>query len=206
VRNTISLKNRRPAAVTIDVHRGHLDPDVATMPVTAAKADEVTKANAVFLRRLRAAGVPVIHVMTSYRNAAEISGNPWWMSVTGTDATRARVLEHQVAGSPGLEFMPEVLESTDLLVTTKKRYDCFVATDLDHLLRSMNVDTLLLTGINTNSCVLATAVAGNVRDYAVVVVRDCVATMDDAMHEPALAIIDAAFGWTMTSDEVLAAL
>jgi biuret amidohydrolase len=206
VRNTISLRDRRVAAVTIDVHRGHLDPAVATMPIAADKAGEVTKANAAFLQRLRPAGIPVIHVMTAYRNTAEIAGNPWWKAVAGTDATRALVLEHQVAGSPGLEIMPEVLEATDLLVTTKKRYDCFVATDLDHVLRSLRIDTLLLTGINTNSCVLATAVAGNVRDYAVVVVRDCVATMDEALHEPALAIVGAAFGWTMTSAEVVAAL
>ena len=206
MKNTISLAERRIAVVTIDVHRGHLDPAVATMPLSAEKAEEVTKANAVFLRQLRAAGVPVIHVMTAYRNTAEIAGNPWWKSVAGSNATRARVLEHQVAGSPGLEIMPAVLEPTDLLVTTKKRYDCFVATDLEHVLRSMNIDTLLLTGINTNSCVLATAVAGNVRDYAVVVVSDCVATMDEALHQAALSIVDAAFGWTMTSEEVVAAI
>jgi nicotinamidase-related amidase len=203
---TIALKDRRPAAVTVDLHRGHLDPAVATMPVAAAKAEQVTNANARFLQRLRAVDVPVIHVMTSYRNTAEISGNPWWMAVAGTDATRARILEHQVPGSPGLEIMPEVLDPSDLVVATKKRYDCFLATDLDHVLRSLQIDTLLLTGINTNSCVLATTIAANVRDYAVVVVRDCVATMDEELHEPALAIVDAAFGWTMTGDQVLGAL
>jgi nicotinamidase-related amidase len=128
------------------------------------------------------------------------------MAVAGTDATRARILEHQVPGSPGLEIMPEVLDPSDLVVATKKRYDCFLATDLDHVLRSLQIDTLLLTGINTNSCVLATTIAANVRDYAVVVVRDCVATMDEELHEPALAIVDAAFGWTMTGDQVLGAL
>lgn len=200
------IGDRSPAVVTVDVHRGHLDPSVATMPVAADRARRVVAANARLAERARAAGVPVVHVLTSYRNAGEITKNPWWVSVAGTSATRRNVLTHQVAGSPGIEIMPEVLRPEDTVVATKKRYDCFVATDLDHVLRSLDVDTLLLTGINTNSCVLATAIAGNVRDYAVIVVRDCVDTMDPSLHEPALAIIDGAFGWTMTTDEVLDSL
>ncbi len=200
------LADRRPAVVTVDVHRGHLDPAVATMPVPADRAEQVVRANAFLADHVRAAGVPVIHVMTCYRSAAEIATNPWWASVAGTTATRRNVLVHQVVPSPGLEVMPEVLRDGDIVVATKKRYDCFVATDLEHVLRSLDIDTLILTGINTNSCVLATAIAGNVRDYAVTVVRECVDTMDRSLHEPALDIIDAAFGWTMTTDEVLDSL
>ena len=68
------------------------------------------------------------------------------------------------------------------------------------------IDTLLLTGVNTNSCVLATTVAGNTRDYAVIVVEECVDTMDPAMHQAALAVIRQAFGWVATTDEVVRAL
>jgi Amidases related to nicotinamidase len=200
------LSDRHPAVVTVDVHRGHLDPSVATMPVPADRAEQVVRANAFLADHVRAAGVPVIHVMTSYRSAAEIAKNPWWVSVAGTTATRRNVLTHQVAPSPGVEIMPEILRPGDIVVATKKRYDCFVATDLEHVLRSLDIDTLILTGINTNSCVLATAIAGNVRDYAVVVVRECVDTMDRSLHEPALDIIDSAFGWTMTTAEVLDSL
>jgi nicotinamidase-related amidase len=204
---TLDLAHRRPAAVTIDLHRGHLDPSVATMPLPADAAERVVKANAAFLSDLRHRGVPVIHVVTAYRGSAEIATNPWWSAVADTDATRANVLRHQLPGSPGLELMPEVYdERTDLVVSTKKRYDCFAATDLDHALRALRADTLLLTGVNTNSCVLATAVSGNVRDYAVVAVRDCVDSMDPDLHEPALALIGRAFGWVLTTEEVLARL
>jgi nicotinamidase-related amidase len=201
-----SLQSRRPAVVTVDCHRGHLDPEVATMPVAADRAEQVVKANAVLLGHMRALRVPIVHALTSYRSAAEIIKNPWWASVANTDASRRNVLIHQVAGSPGIEIMPQLLEPSDIVVATKKRYDCFVATDLDHILRSLDIDTLLLTGINTNSCVLATAIAANTRDYAPIVVRECVDTMDDSLHEPALAIIEAAFGWTMTIQEVVDSL
>jgi nicotinamidase-related amidase len=92
--------------------------------------------------------------------------------------------------------MPELLDpARDLVVDTKKRYDCFRATDLDFLLRSHGINTVVLSGVNTNSCVLATATAACCRDYAVIVVDDCVATMDGPeLHEAGLACIRAAFG------------
>jgi nicotinamidase-related amidase len=204
---TVSQHDRRAAVVTIDLHRGHLDPDVATMPLPADVAARVTKANAEFLNGARSRGVPVVHVVTSYRSEMEIASNPWWAAVAGTDATRANVLRHQLPGSPGLQLMPEVYDAEhDLVVGTKKRYDCFAATDLDHVLRSRSIDTLLLTGVNTNSCVLATTVAANTRDYTAVVVEDCVDTMDPALHQAALGVIRQAFGWVAPSAEVLAAL
>ncbi|HEY2693746.1 MAG TPA: isochorismatase family cysteine hydrolase [Streptosporangiaceae bacterium] len=197
----------RPAVVTIDLHRGHLDPQVATMPLLADVAVRVTKANAAFLLEARRRGLPVVHVVTGYRAAEEISSNPWWAAVADTDASRANVLRHQLPGSRGLELMPDVYDAGyDLVVTGKKRYDCFAATDLDHVLRSRSIDTLLLTGVNTNSCVLATTVAANTRDYTAVVVRDCVDTMDPALHDAALRVISQAFGWVAPAQEVLAAL
>lgn len=201
-----SLADLRTVALTIDLHRGHLDQAVATMPVSPEIGKQLIAANAALLTELRQLGVPVIHALTSYRNPAEISGNRWWSAVADTGASRARVLEHQLEGGPGVEIMPEIRADGDFVVSTKKRYDCFVATDLDHLLRSLGAEALLLTGINTNSCVLATTVAANVRDYAAIVVSDCVGTMDASLHQSALDIVDGAFGWTLSSADVLEAL
>jgi nicotinamidase-related amidase len=201
------LAGRRPAVVTIDMHRGHLDPSVATMPLPADVAARVVAAHAPLLSAARERNVPVVHVVTSNRSVAEIAGNPWWAAVAGTDATRANALNHQLPGSPGLELMPDVYDpDRDLVVIGKKRYDCFVATDLEFALRARGIDTLLLTGVNTNSCVLATAIAGNVKDFAMVVVEDCVDTMDPALHDAALAVIRTAFGWVANAKEVVDAL
>jgi nicotinamidase-related amidase len=201
------IDSQRTAIVTIDLHRGHLDPEVATMPLDAESAARVTGANAAFLASARELKLPVIHVLTSYHSVEEIASNPWWSNVAGSDATRANVLNHQLPGSPGLAIMPELLDTNyDIVVDTKKRYDSFTATELDHVLRSRGIDTLLVTGVNTNSCVLATTVAGNARDYKVIVIEDCVDTMDASLHEPALNIIRKAFGWACNSGEVLAAL
>ena len=99
------------------------------------------------------------------------------------------------------------MSPTDFVVDAKKRYDCFTATDLDLSLRAHGINTVLITGVNTNSCVIATATAACCRDFAVVVVSDCVDTMDGrALHDAALAVIGRAFGQVMTSNEVLTAI
>jgi len=200
----IGVGTIRAAAIAIDLHRGHLDLSVATMPVRSeSDADRIVAANGRFFRWCRSSGIPVAHVITTYRDADEIRANPFWRTrAEDPAATRKNVLRHNLAGMPGCTIIPELLEpKRDWVVDTKKRYDCFTGTDLDFLLRSHGVNTLLLTGINTNSCVLATAASANVKDYAVIVVEDCVDTMDPPeLHAAALACIRTAFGFVLTSE------
>lgn len=198
----------RPAVVTIDLHRGHLDPAVATMPLPADKAAAVTATNVAFLQAARAQGLPVIHLVTLYRDVTEIDKNPFWRSVADTSATRRNVRRHNLEGLPGLELMPGILEPAhDRVVNTKKRYDCFVATDLQFILDALGANTLLLTGVNTNSCVLATTIAASVRDFACIVLSDCVDTVDGkALHDAALACVERAFGWILPWRDALAAV
>ena len=196
----------RPAVVAIDLHRGHLDPEVATMPLDPANAARVVAANARFLRWCRAASFPVFHCIATYRDADEIRANPGWRArAEDPSDLRKTVLIHNLKGSAGCTIMPEVYDPSDLVIDAKKRYDCFLATDLDLSLRAHGADTVLITGVNTNSCVLATSAAACCRDYAVVVVSDCVDTMDGPeFHEWALRIIRTAFGQVMTADDVMA--
>jgi nicotinamidase-related amidase len=202
----LGLDTLRPAVVTIDLHRGHLDPSCATLPLGADAAERVVEANKRFLAHARALGVPVVHVVTSYLDVAEIASNPFWRSIADTAVTRGNILRHNLEGSPGLELMPGLYHpGYDRLVRTKKRYNCFLATDLDLLLRnSLGANTLLITGVNTNSCVLATTIAAQTMDYAAIVVEECVDTCDGPdFHRMALEIIRRAFGWVMTGEQAL---
>jgi nicotinamidase-related amidase len=53
-------------------------------------------------------------------------------------------MRHNIIGGPAA-VMPQLLHASDF-VANQKRYDCFLATDLDFLLRSHGVNTLLITG------------------------------------------------------------
>src|SRR5436305_32308 len=82
-----------------------------------------------------------------------------------------------------------------------KRYSSFMGTELDWLLRSrLRAETVILTGVNTNTCILCAAFEACNRDYRVIVAEDCVDTMDgDALHRFALQSIEASLGWVWTN-------
>ena len=196
-----------PAVIGIDLHRGHLDPAVATMPLEARRATILVEANRKFFSAARQVGVPIVHLVTSYRDVAEIRSNPFWRTrADDPNASRKNVERHNLEGCVGTKSCG-LMDPGDYIVNAKKRYDCFVATDLDFVLRRRGISTLLITGINTSSCVLATANRANVLDYASVIIEDCVDTMDGpALHDAALTCFRAAFGWVMRSDAVLNAV
>jgi biuret amidohydrolase len=202
------LEPRTTAVVAIDMHRGHLDPVVATLPLAAERCGPVIARTAELFRELRAIGVPIVHVVTEYREPGEIAANPFWRAVH-EDRTKARqgILRHNLAGSPGTEIIPALRSDGDLVVHGKKRYSAFFATDLDFLLRRLGAVTVVLAGINTTTCILCTAFEATNRDFRVVVAADAVDSMDgEELHRFALSLMGAAVGWVWTNGEILEAL
>jgi len=205
----IQLDAARTAVVAVDMHRGHLDPAIATLPLPATRCAPLIKRAAALFADLRARGVPIIHVVTEYRDAAEIAANPFWKAAHD-DATKARrgILGHNLAGAPGTEIIPELHDPRDVVVRSKKRYSVFTPTDLEFVLRRrLGADTVILAGINTTTCVLCAAFEATNRDFRVVVASEAVDSMDgEDMHRFALRLITAALGWPLTNDEILHAL
>ena len=95
-----------------------------------------------------------------------------------------------------------------LIVGGKKRYSPFFGTGLDFALRRrLGVDTLILAGINTSSCVLCCGFEATNRDYRVVIASDAVDSMDgEEMHRFALRLMAATIGWPLGNREIVAAL
>jgi nicotinamidase-related amidase len=203
---TLGVDNPRPAIIGIDLHRGHLDMGVATMPTAPDVAERVVAANRRLFDWARSVGIPVVHLVTGYRDVEEIRANPYFRArAEDPTATRRNAMRHNLLGSPGCTIMPGLLQDGDWVVDRKKRYDCFMGTDLDLLLRSHGINVLLITGVNTNSCVLSTTAAANARDYMPIVVSDCVDSMDGPeWHEAALRCIGTAFGFVHDTEAVMA--
>lgn len=193
------------AVIAIDLHRGHLDPRVATMPLPEDVSKQVIEKNRVFFDQCRKLNIPIVHLLTQYRSEGEILANPAWQArANDPNATRKNVARHNLEGMPGCEVIPELWENGDILVDTKKRYDCFVATDLDFILKANNITTLWITGVNTNSCCLATSIDASCRDYDVTMVSECVDTMDGPeFHDMALKVFERAFGKVKTGAQLI---
>lgn len=203
------LDPKRTAVVAIDMHRGHLDPTVDTMPLPAERMPGVIARSAALFNALRERGVRIAHVVTEYRTPDEIASNPFWKAIHEDPAkARKNVLRHNLYGSKGTEIIPELFRAGDVVVHDKKRYNPFHGTNLEFALRSgLGVDTLILAGINTSSCVLNCAFESTNRDFRVVIAEECVDSMDgEEMHRFALRLMAATCGWPLGNDAILAAL
>ncbi len=199
------MRLEHPVVVSVDMHRGHLDPDVATLPLAAERSRALIARTAPIFDALRAAGVPIVQVVTIYRTPRESESNPFWGGKHS--ATRARSHEHNLAGSPGTQIVPELYAPSDIVVNTKKRYSAYLHTDLEFVLRDLGARTVLLAGVNTNSCILCTSFETVNRDFELIVMKDCVDTMDgEEAHRMALTLIETVLGrvvgWDQLADEL----
>jgi len=201
------------AIVTVDMHRGHLDPEVATMPATPEDSRRVIDAARDALSFAREQKIPVIHVTLTYRKipglGSEGMSAPFWKAISSITNEENRlslnrastVDDHNIIGSPGTEIIPELFEPTDYVIDNKKRLDCFFGTDLDMLLRNLETKNVCLMGINTNTCVLNTAFTAHNNNYRVVVLADCVASMyGDDLHELGLQNVKRCLGWVVDNE------
>jgi nicotinamidase-related amidase len=207
--NIPAIDPRASAVVAIDMHRGHLDPEIDTMPLPVERMPGLIARAAALFDALRAAAVPIIHVVTEYRRAEEIAANPFWKAIAD-NPTKARrnAMRHNLQGSRGTEIIPALLGPQDIVVRDKKRYSPFHGTNLEFVLRSsLGARTLILAGINTSSCVLNCAFDSTNRDFRVVIAKDAVDSMDGVeMHEFALRLMAATCGWPLSNQEILSAL
>src|SRR5438046_1163173 len=98
------------------MHRGHLDPAVATLPLPSHRCGPLIKRAAELFAEVRGRGVPIVHVVTEYRDPTEIAANPFWKWVHD-EPTQARrgILRHNLAGSPGTEIIPELLDPREVV-------------------------------------------------------------------------------------------
>lgn len=211
----LELKAAETAIVTVDMHRGHLDMEVATMPAKPEDAKRVIASAAQVLEFARELQVPVVHVVLVYRRLKGLGSegmvNPFWKAMhsaqTETDrltpGRRSTVREHNVEGSPGTEIIAELYGEGDYVIDNKKRLDCFYGTDLRFLLDTLGVRNVVLMGINTNTCVLNTAFTAFNFDYRVVVLSDCVASMyGDDLHVLGLQNVARCLGWVLTNAQL----
>jgi ureidoacrylate peracid hydrolase len=161
-----------------------------------------------------ASGRPVIFVRTHHRydptrDETVDNKNPFWMAqhgsvVPGLGKPRKTLA---IEGAAVTEIVAPLAPRPGEHTVFKHRYSPFDNTDLDLLLRNLDVKTLVICGVNTNNCVLCACFEAFNRDYRVVVAGDVCASMNGPdYHEAALKLIAAALGWVIDSDEIVAAL
>src|SRR6266508_4253343 len=207
----LHLSAKETAIVTIDMHRGNLDMYMSTKPEDAKRVIANAKQVLEFSRKNN---LQVIHVVLVYRKIPGLGSegmvSPFWKAMHAaqgetdrlTPGRRSTVREHNVEGSPGTQIIPELYKDGDYVINNKKRLDCFYGTDLRQLLDTLKIKSVVLMGINTNTCVLNTAFTAFNFDYRVVVLSDCVASMyGDDLHVLGLQNVARCLGWAISNQQ-----
>ena len=76
----------------------------------------------------------------------------------------------------------------------KNRLSAFFASNLEVVLRGLNVSTLIVAGVLTNQCVAATSKDAYFRDIKPIVVQEATGTTLPHLHDPALEMIRVGWG------------
>lgn len=106
------------------------------------------------------------------------------------------------------DIVPELKPQDGDIIVYKNRFSGFYRTNLDSILKSLNIKYLLVTGWTTSICVEATVRDAMYRDYSAVVLADCVTEpigqgFCRSNHEASLQIIQARLGYVSNSEDFL---
>lgn len=204
----LTIEPRCTAVVTIDMKRLYLDPAVGHSPLPKEVSASVVSSSVRLLGLARRLGMPVVHVVLQNRGVVGAS-RPFYDALYKlgegiSPGSRIKGRPSSFTGSPQVDLMPELGPMPgDFVVDCKRRFSAFYGTDLEILLRELRVDTVILIGINTNTCVQCSVFEAINRDLKPIVVSDCVAsTYGDDLHILALENIKRCLGWVLTLQEL----
>jgi len=147
---------------------------------------ECVISNQSLLQKARESGIPVFLTRAVVHPSKVGIGLSTWKPLR-----EGKVI---VDGTAGAKVIDELAPRHEEFVINKRRPSAFFGTDLDIYLRSLGLDTLIITGVTTSGCVRCTITDAFRRDYRVIVPRECVAEQSSTVHENNLFDINAKFG------------
>lgn len=117
--------------------------------------------------------IPVFYAQTIQRE--DLSDRVFWISDTNLSKDTLYNKPAFIEGSNEAEIINDIKPEFRDYVISKRRMSAFTGTDLNMLLKAMNIDSILLGGISSLFDVEATAIAGRELDYNLILLTDCIA-------------------------------
>ncbi len=150
----------------------------------------------------RAAGATIVHSPIQFvAGYNEITSHPYGI-LKGVVDTNAFV-----KGSWGAAIVDDLTPAADDIVLEGKRgLDAFASTNLDFILRSKGIETVVLSGFLTNCCVESTMRSAYEKGFEVITLTDCVAATSQEEHDNAIKYDYPMFSKPMTGGEFTATL
>jgi ureidoacrylate peracid hydrolase len=189
VNSDLSRPSGPPCAlIVVDMQNGFCHPDgsLPRLGMSLPGADAAVSAAAIAVQQARRAGMPVIFTRHQYRPGRADEGRR--LSELSGDLA---ALNGLAAGSWDADVVDELGCGPDDLIIDKVRFDAFLWTSLDPLLRGLGAEHLVICGVVTNICVESTVRSAFMRDYSVTLLADCCAAQTPRLHDLAIEVLGA---------------
>jgi ureidoacrylate peracid hydrolase len=185
----MKLNSTKSALLITDMQQFFLDPDSPTF--TCGGIAIIPKIKQL-ISSFRKIGRPVIftrHVHHPDRIDAGIMGW-WWEGMC-------------IEGSTVSEIHNELKPLPNEKIILKHRYSAFYNTDLEIVLRCLDIEDLVIAGVMTNMCCESTARDAYYRDYRVHFLADGTGSINEEMHIASLLNLAFGFAYITTVDTII---
>lgn len=164
--------------------------DFVTGALQCDRGKAIVPQTAKLLAAARESGVPVI-----FCNDAHIKGIDHELKLWG---------DHAIAGTDGAKVIRELCPCEKDYVVPKRRYSGFFHTDLDLLLKELDIDTVVMTGLHTHMCVRHTAADAYCLGYHIVVAADATDSFTEEDYVAGIKYLKSVYGAeVLTVDELV---
>jgi ureidoacrylate peracid hydrolase len=190
----------RTVLVNIDLQNDFLHPDgwYAKNDIDVSHMQRVVEPITRLVAACRAGAVPVVWTRHGTHGIAD--GGPFMQlrPVLRDGGLRT--------GTWGYEILAEFAPQAEDWYVEKNRLSAFFQTNLELVLRGLDAETVLITGVLTNQCVGATCKDALFRDFKPIVVEEATGTTLPHLHEPAIEMMAVGWGQVNSLEQTLAEL
>jgi nicotinamidase/pyrazinamidase len=160
----------KPAIIVVDMLKDNLKESPRNLYYQEGK--EIIPNLQRLLEESRKRGFPIVFACDSF--------------LEGDFIFRGRMKVHALRGTEGAEVVDDLRPAPTDIILPKRRFSAFFKTDLDQTLRTLGVDTIVVTGVTVEVCVLMTAMDGLSHDFSVILLEDCSASRSKDFHQGCL--------------------
>lgn len=194
-----ALNPQRTALINVDMQRCFIEDSPIAAPQGKAVLERINR----LADACREAGILVVHTAHVYRQ----DGSNWGVAAELNPVVRTGIVTQ---GAPTAALHPELVVGPQDIRLEKCRYGAFQSTDLELILRSRGIDSVIVSGLVTNVCCDTTAREAMQRDFRVFFLSDGTGTVpfDDipaeTMQKVALATMARIVGQVISVADMMA--
>ncbi|CAI8905680.1 cysteine hydrolase family protein [Chryseobacterium sp. IT-36CA2] len=162
------MENKKTALLVMDMQSSIL----SNLPDTQELVSNVKEA----IKTARNRQIPVIYITVGFRQ-----GMP---EISPKNKIFSGLKQHMVNldMKEWVAIHPELIPEEQDIVITKRRISAFTGSDLEVVLRGLDIQHLVLTGVSTSGVVLSTVREAADKDYNLTVIEDCCKDGDEEVH------------------------